>query len=109
MEFKVIKDAFFNKSLVREGQIIEADFTKKNMPSWCVPFKTAQKKNEENQKNENVNIGQSDSTVELTKELEHLKDIAIDNNIVIPIEPTMPINEVIAMFKAELTTNGIEY
>ena len=112
MKVKVIKDAFYNKALVREGSIIETSFTKNNMPSWAIPFKEDKKTEptkpvEPTEPTQPTKPVQPENVNELKAELEVLKDIAIDNDIFIEVDET-DIVAAIEKLKTELETKGIK-
>lgn len=111
MKVKVIKDAFYNKSLVRDGDVIDVNFDKKHIPSWAVPIS-------ENKKTvptvPTVPTEPTEPTVpteptENKELLEHLKDIAIEHDIYLTVDSDLPISEQIVVFEKELKSKGIAY
>lgn len=107
MKVKVIKDAFYNKTLVRDGEVIEANFDKKHIPSWAVPIT-------ETKKQTPVEVTEQSAPIQtpnkVTDEvLEHLKDVAIEHDIFLTVAPNMTVTEQIEMFETELKTKGIAY
>lgn len=106
MKYKVIRDCFYKKVYLKAGQTIEADFKKGTVPTWAKEIK--QEKKPATIKKEEVKEEVKDKDI-LKDELELLKDIAIDHNIIIDLDSNMPIEDAIEMFKAELTVNGIGF
>lgn len=118
MKFKVIKDAFYNKALVRAGSIIDADFKKSNIPSWATPLaqeKKTDKPSEPLKTDEPTKpsepttppVDDGKDREELKAELEVLKDIAIDNELFIEIDESNVV-EAIETLKTKLKENGID-
>lgn len=107
MKVKVIKDAFYNKTLVRDGEVIEANFDKKHIPSWAVPITETKKQTPIEVTEQSVPVQAPTQTTD--EVLEHLKDIAIEHDIFLTIAPNMTVAEQIEMFKTELKTKGIAF
>lgn len=107
MKVKVIKDAFYNKTLVRDGDVIEANFDKKHIPSWAIPIT-------ETKKQTPVEVTKKPAPVQAPTQttdevLEYLKDIAIEHDIFLTVAPNMTITEQIEMFETELKAKGIAF
>ena len=115
MKIKIIRDCFYKKKFYKEGEIIEADFNKKNLPSWAKIIEQKKPKQEvqkeEVQKEEEiVDDGRTPIGEEqLLYDLERLKDIAIEADLLIEVDENLSVKEQIEKFKAELLVNGIEF
>ena len=112
MKVIVTETAFYDKKLVEEGEIIE--IKEKEVPFWAKKFKeekrpepTQQPTKQEEPKTEPTGPSLADEDT-LKAELETLKDIAIDNDLMIAIDENLPLTEAIENFKNKLKENGIE-
>ena len=116
MKVIVKETAFYNKKLVEEGEIIE--IKEKEVPSWAKKIKEEKaptKPTEPTVEPTQPTVEPTQPTVEptadedtLKAELETLKDIAIDNDLMIEVQEDIPLKEAIAVFKSKLKENGIE-
>ena len=109
MKVIVKETAFYNKKLVEEGEIIE--IKEKEVPSWAKKIKEEKAPTKPTE----PTVEPTQPTVEptadedtLKAELETLKDIAIDNDLMIEVQEDIPLKEAIAVFKSKLKENGIE-
>ena len=110
MKIKIIRDCFYKKKLYKEGEIIEADFNKKNLPSWAKIIEQKKAKQEVQKEEEIVDDGRTPIGEEqLLYDLERLKDIAIEADLLIEVDENLSVKEQIEKFKAELLVNGIEF
>lgn len=107
MKVKIIKDAFYNKTLIREGSIIDVNFDKKHIPSWALPVIDTKKQIPAEVTEQLVPVQELTKTTD--EVLEHLKDIAIEHDIFLTVAPNMTVTDQIEMFKTELKTKGIEF
>lgn len=106
MKVKVIKDAFYHKAIIRAGSITDIDFKKNDIPSWAVAI-SADKKNENSaEKKTSSENTTNENSAEI---LEKLKDIAIENEIYINVNPDDTIVQSINKFQNILKQKGIEY
>lgn len=109
MKVIVTETAFYNKKLVEEGEIIE--IKEKEVPSWAKKIKEEKAPTKPTE----PTVEPTQPTVEptadedtLKAELETLKDIAIDNDLMIVVDENITLKEAIAVFKSKLKENGIE-
>ncbi len=109
MKVIVKETAFYNKKLVEEGEIIE--IKEKEVPSWAKKIKEEKAPTKPTE----PTVEPTQPTVEptadedtLKAELEALKDIAIDNDLMIVVDENITLKEAIAVFKSKLKENGIE-
>lgn len=110
MKIKIIRDCFYKKKFYKEGEIIEADFNKKNLPSWAKIIEIKKPKQEVQKEEEIVDDGRTPIGEEqLLYDLERLKDIAIEADLLIEVDENLSVKEQIEKFKAELLVNGIEF
>lgn len=113
MKVIVKETAFYNKKLVEEGEIIE--IKEKEVPSWAkkikeekAPTKPTEPTAEPTQPTVEPTAEPTADEDTLKAELEALKDIAIDNDLMIVVDENITLKEAIAVFKSKLKENGIE-
>ena len=112
MKVIVKETAFYNKKLVEEGEIIE--IKEKEVPSWAKKIKEEKaptKPTEPTAEPTQPTVEPTEPTADedtLKAELETLKDIAIDNDLMIEVQEDIPLKEAIENFKNKLKENGIE-
>lgn len=102
MKVKITEDVFYCKSLKRAGTVIDMKCDKKHLPFWAIPLNET-----EEIKKENKNGSPNTETEE--EVLERLKDIAIENEIYIDINPDDTVGQSINKFQNILKQKGIKY
>jgi len=112
MKVIVKETAFYNKKLVEEGEIIE--IKEKEVPSWAKKIKEEKMPTKQTEPTQPT-VEPTELTAEptpdedtLKAELETLKDIAIDNDLMIDVQEDIPLKDAIENFKNKLKENGIE-
>lgn len=110
MKVIVKETAFYNKKLVEEGEIIE--IKEKEVPSWAKKIKEEKAPTKPTEPTVEPTVEPTaEPTADedtLKAELETLKDIAIDNDLMIEVQEDIPLKEAIENFKNKLKENGIE-